>query len=319
MDVFFYEAFNEEVEALRSVIGDRFTCDFSALTIQECGHLESPSRIISIRTQSIIPPAWGATLEGVLSRSTGYDHLQRYRSVISNPLPLGYLEEYSTRAVAEHAVMITMALLRGLPKQIKQFSQFDRNGLTGTECQGTNLLVVGVGRIGGEIVRIARALGFRVRGVDIVPGKHDVEYVGRESGIAWADVIVCSMNLTDENRKYFDYDLLKKGKKGSLFVNVARGEHAPLADLDRLLSEGHLAGIGLDVFEEEGIVAAALRNPDKAATPLIPIINRLQMHPNVVLTPHNAFNSREALKRKAEQSVGQIEHLRKTGSFLCQL
>lgn len=319
MDVFFYEAFDEEVEAIQSVVGPEFTFGHTSSTIQEIGHAEPPAGIISIRTQSILPPQWADTLRAVLSRTTGYDHLIQYRSAISNPLPLGYLEAYSTRAVAEHAMMATMALLRGLPKQMRQFPYFDRNGLTGVECLGKNLLVVGVGRIGSEIVKLARGLGFTVKGVDIVTGKHDVEYMERESGVRWADIIVCSMNLTEENKGYFGYDFLKMGKKGLFFVNVARGEHAPLADLDRLLSEGHLAGIALDVFEDEGMVASALRNPKLSPTHLLPIVNRLLMYSNVVLTPHNAFNSQEALRRKAEMSVAQIRQFRETGSFSWQV
>jgi phosphoglycerate dehydrogenase-like enzyme len=65
-------------------------------------------------------------------------------------------------------MLLMMALLRKLPRQIEQFSHFERNGLTGAECLNKNLLVVGVGRIGSEIVRIGQGLGMNVTGVDIV-------------------------------------------------------------------------------------------------------------------------------------------------------
>jgi D-lactate dehydrogenase len=316
MHVYFYEAFEEEMNLLRSLLGRDLAYEFTSSTIQETRHKKPLARLISIRTQSIVPPSWAEELDGVLSRSTGFDHLLAYESQIKKQLPLGYLEEYSTRAVAEHAIMMTMALLRKLPQQMRQFGVFDRDGLTGAECSGKNLLVVGVGRIGSEIVKIANGLGFAVKGVDIVPNKPEVIYVPREEGIPWADVIVCAMNLTKRNEGYFSYDLLKSGRKGCVFVNVARGEHSPLAGLKRLLDERHLAGVGLDVFEEEGTLAVALRNPASPPTPEVTLISQLLARPNVLLTPHNAFNTQEALQRKAAMSVEQIRHFMKHRDFV---
>jgi D-lactate dehydrogenase len=316
MHVYFYEAFEEEMNLLRSLLGRDLTYEFTSSTIQETRHKKPLARLISIRTQSIVPPSWAEELDGVLSRSTGFDHLLAYETQIKKQLPLGYLEEYSTRAVAEHAIMMTMALLRKLPQQMRQFGVFDRDGLTGAECSGKNLLVVGVGRIGSEIVKIASGLGFAVKGVDIVPNKPEVIYVPREEGIPWADVIICAMNLTKQNEGYFGYDLLSRARKGCIFVNVARGEHSPLSDLKRLLDERHLAGVGLDVFEEEGTLAVALRNPASPPTPEVTLISQLLARPNVLLTPHNAFNTQEALQRKAAMSVEQIRHFMKHRDFV---
>jgi D-lactate dehydrogenase len=319
MDVYFYEAFQDETNTLMSLLGSECTYGFASETIQETGHHDPPARLISIRTQSSIPVEWGGKIDGVISRSTGYDHLIAYRSQLRSPLPLGYLEEYATRAVAEHALMLTMALLRKLPQQMRQFPFFNREDLTGTECEGKNLLVVGVGRIGSEIVKVAKGLGFLVKGVDIVPDKPDVAYVSKEEGILWADVIVCAMNLTEENRGYFNYELLSRAQKGSTFVNIARGEMSPLGDLERLLSEARISGLGLDVFEEEESLGAALRNPGSTLTPQAAQVDRILTYPNVILTPHNAFNSQEALQRKSELTVQQIRHFFKHRDFLWKL
>jgi len=316
MNIYFYEAFEEEAETLRSILRDELAYDLTGKTIQEMGHNQPPAPLISIRTQSKIPIEWADKLDGILSRSTGYDHLIAYRKQTQSVLPLGYLEEYSTRAVAEHAILLAISLLRKLPRQIRQFPTFNRDGLTGSECLGKNLLVVGVGRIGGETVRIARGLGFEVKGVDIVPNKSDVAYVSKQEGIAWADVIVCAMNLTDENRGYFSYELLKTAKKGCIFVNIARGEHASMEGLTRLLREGRLDGVGLDVFEDEGNLATGLRSEVTTSTPATRIITDLLAHPNVLLTPHNAFNSREAVQRKAAMSVEQIRYFLRHRDFI---
>jgi D-lactate dehydrogenase len=319
MDIFFYEAFEDEASTLKSLLGSEFTYGFAPETIYEAGHREPPARLISIRTQSTVPAEWTAQLDGILSRSTGYDHLITFSSKTKGRVPLGYLEEYATRAVAEHALLLAMALLRKLPQQIRQFPFFNRENLTGSECEGKNLLVVGVGRIGSEIVKVAKGLGFVVKGVDLVPDKAGVAYVSKEEGIHWADVIICAMNLTEENRGYFDYELLSRAKKGSTFVNIARGEMSPLGDLEQLLSDDRISGLGLDVFEDEGSLGAALRNPGSAATPQAAQVNRILSYPNVVLTPHNAFNSREALQRKSELTVQQVRHFLKHRDFLWKI
>ena len=315
-DIYFYEAFDDESEEIGSLLGSTISCEFTSETVQEAGHLIPPARLISIRTQSVVPPAWADQLDGILSRSTGYDHLVSYSKLIKKRLPLGYLEEYASRAVAEHAILMTMALMRKLPQQLRQFPTFHREGLTGTECEGKHLLVVGVGRIGKEIVAIGKGLGFITKGLDIVPDKPEVVYVSKETGIPWAHVIINAMNLTPENRGYFNEALFHAAKPGLFFVNVARGEHSPLADLRRALDQGLLAGVGLDVFEDEGTIGSALRNRGATNREIAASIDELLSYPNVLFTPHNAFNSREALRGKAALTVEQIKHFLKHQDFL---
>lgn len=315
MDVYFYEVFEEEARLISDLIGNKLKFGLTDKTIQESGHQEPPAAIISVRTQSVIPVEWQDRLQAVLSRTTGFDNLKAYRKSITAPVALGYLEEYATRAVAEQAVLLMMALLRKLPEQMEKFKKFNRDGLTGCEALGRSLLVVGVGRIGGEIVRIAEGLGMEVRGVDIVRRHDFVNYVERDEGLKWADVVICAMNLTEENYHYFNYELLKKCRPGVIFINIARGEHAPLSDMLRLMKEGHLGGLGLDVFEDEPAVGTALRtgtveNSDKAA-----LVAELLKFPNVILTPHNAFNTREALEWKVRFSVEEIFYFLEQGKF----
>lgn len=306
MDVFFYEVFEEEAKALMELLGNSITYDYTPETIQEASHFAPPAHIISIRTQSIVPASWGDKINGILSRSTGYDHLTEYLAKIQKPLPCGYLEEYATRAVAEQAIMLMMTLLRKLPQQIRQFSSFNRDGLTGMECAGKNLLIVGVGRIGSAIASIAHGFGMNVKGVDLVVRHHHIDYIDKIEGIRWADIMICAMNLTRENTGYFSHDLLRHCKKGIIFINIARGEHAPVADLLKLLQEGQLGALGLDVYENESTIAVSLRNHTANHSREAEIIRKMMNHPNVVLTPHNAFNTQEAIKRKVQFTVEQI-------------
>ncbi len=315
-DVFFYEAFEEEAAELRRFLKPGVSAGFTAKTIQEQGDAEPPARIISIRTQSEIPAAWAGTMSALLSRSTGYDHLKAYREKTGSRVPCGYLPKYCTRAVAEQAMLLWMALLRRLPVQTRQFARFHRDGLTGRECEKKTLLVVGVGNIGIEIVRVGAGLGMDVLGVDLVRRHADVTYVPIEEGLPRADVVVCAMNLTGENRGYFGRERWRQAKRGAVFVNIARGELAPAQDLERALHEGVLSGVGLDVYENETELSVSLRAGRLPADPPGQAVLNLKSRPDVILTPHNAFNTREAVERKSEQAVQQVCEFLGKGSFI---
>lgn len=318
MKVFFYEAFAEEEQLLRKHLPDDFEPTFVRETIQEHGRSPTPpAEIISVRTQSDIPAQWAPHLRAVLARATGYDQLLDWQErTRADKVALGYLPLYCARAVAEQAALLWLALLRKLPRQMQQFRKFQRDNLTGSEAEGKTLVVYGVGHIGYEIVRIGRGLGMSVYGVDIEKRYDDVAYRTPEEILPHAQVLVAAMNLTTVNRAIFNEELLNKTPRGCIFVNVSRGELSPATTLLKLLEEGHLGGVGLDVFNEEQNLAHGLRGASYEKTPEIAAIAPLLKHPNSLLTPHNAFNTREAVDRKAFQSVEQLLHLRKTSHFL---
>ena len=316
MDVFFYEAFAEETEYLQQYLPPGITAGFSRKTVGEHDFAEPPARLISIRTQSTIPASWATKLAGILTRSTGYDHLEKYQGQGNYNLPCGHLPPYCSRAVAEQAMLLWTALLRNLPGQLENFAGFNRDGLTGWECEHKTLLVVGVGNIGYEVVKIGQGLGMKVIGVDIVESHPLVKYVTIDQGLSQADIIVCAMNLTVDNRNYFNYHLLKQARPGVIFVNISRGQQSSAADLLRLLDEDHLGGVGLDVFNHESELANSLR--DGRGSDDEEVINTLELagRPNVICTPHNGFNTHEAISRKAKLSIEQIDHFLRKGEFL---
>ena len=316
MDVFFYEAFAEETEYLQQYLPPGITAGFSRKTVGEHDFAEPPACLISIRTQSTIPASWATKLAGILTRSTGYDHLAKYLEQGNYNLPCGYLPPYCSRAVAEQAMLLWTALLRNLSGQSKSFASFNRDGLTGWECEHKTLLVVGVGNIGYEVIKIGQGLGMQVLGVDIVEKHSVVKYASIDQGLSVADIIVCAMNLTAANKYYFNYHLLKQARSGVVFVNISRGELSPSADLLRLLDENHLGGVGLDVFNHESELADSLRDgrysDDEEVANTLELVGR----PNVICTPHNAFNTHEAIARKSKLSIEQISHFLKNGEFI---
>ena len=318
-DAFFYEAFAEEAERLRHhADAANLSIGFTSQTIQESGHEAPPAPVVSIRTQSVLPIAWAASAKGILSRSTGYDHLSAYRAACGPACPqLGYLPLYCVRAVAEQAMLLWTALLRKLPWQFDQFGEFRRDHLTGRENPGKSLALFGVGNIGYEIWRIATSLGMIVQGVDPVRRHPDVAYAPADKALAEADVVVCSMNLTNSNRGYFSAERLAIAKRRPILVNVARGEFTPTAALEAALDAGSLSGVALDVYNDEPSLAIALRTGNRSLlTPDNLALLRLRDRKNVLLTPHNAFNTAEAVERKSEQSIRTLLHFSRHGSFL---
>jgi D-lactate dehydrogenase len=155
-----------------------------------------------------------------------------------------------------------------------------------------------------------------VRGVDLAPRYDGVDYCQIEEGLPWADIVVCAMNLTEINRGYFGYERLKQAPVGVVFVNVARGELSPSTDLLRLVDEGHLSGLGLDAYDHESALAVALRTGQPSGDEQVKATLSLTEKDHVILTPHNAFNTVEAVARKSEQSIQQLQHFMETGKFL---
>ncbi|MDX1519506.1 MAG: hydroxyacid dehydrogenase, partial [Gammaproteobacteria bacterium] len=155
-DAVLYEVFSEEEDAIRLAWPDAPFLLICRGTIQEEQHDAPPARVISIRTQSMIPEDWCPSLEAILTRSTGYDHLIPFRD---KRIGLGYLPEYCARSVAEHAFLLWTALLKKLPAQMECFKSFNRSGITGSELLDKKILVIGVGRIGVQIARLAMATG----------------------------------------------------------------------------------------------------------------------------------------------------------------
>ncbi len=315
MRVFFYEAFEEEQAALRRHLDASVDAQFTWKTIQEHGDTSPPADVISMRTQSVIPHAWAGDLRGILSRSTGYDHLQRYRQETGVDVPCGYLPLYCARAVAEQAMLLWTALLRRLPRQREQFRDFHRDGLTGGECAGRTLLVVGVGNIGYQVARIGRGLDMHVLGVDIEQKHEDVNYVSIDEGLRRADVIVCAMNLTTENTGYFNTQRLARARHGAILVNISRGECSPPGPLREMLEQGRLGGLALDVFDHESALADVLRSGASSDDPVVAELLALAERDDVIFTPHNAFNTAEAVERKSEDSAVQCRHFAEYGTF----
>ncbi|MEI6423536.1 MAG: NAD(P)-dependent oxidoreductase [Lentisphaerota bacterium] len=323
----FYEAFEEEERILRNVLPKEFKYLFTWKTIQESGHEVPPAKIISTRTQSRFPVEWADKLTAIITRSTGYDHVADYLLQTRASVAAAYLPEYAARPVAEQALMMWTALLRNLTVQRKSFETFHRDGLTGREIRKRRITVIGVGRIGEEIVDIAHGLKMKILGIDIKPRtemekQYGLKYVSLKEGLENADIAVCALPLTELTRGMLNYKTLKAMPGNSIFINVGRGEVSPSQDLLKLSDEGILAGIGLDVYDFEKELASVLRDGTDLsklkpeARKSVAAVLKLMKNQNVILTPHNAFNTEESVERKSLRTAENLAAFLKTGKFL---
>ncbi len=315
IDVKFYEVFEEEEREIKRFLPKGIRAQFTPKTVQEDGKKRPPAELISIRTQSEVPLEWTGGIKGILARSQGYDRLLAFQRELSNDIAYGYLGNYCARAVAEQAILVMMALMRKLKKQTQQFDSFARDGLTGKECKGRHVLVIGVGNIGSEIVDIAKGLNMHVRGVDIAPTLRSIDYVSLSEGLAWAEVVFCALPLTKQTEGMLDRAAFQEAEPGLIFINIGRGEISPMADLKELLGGGVLAGIGLDVYPQEGVMADSLRAGQGDKTPEGRIILKLARDERVIFTPHNAFNTTEALEQKASLTAAAVVSYLKNKTF----
>jgi len=315
IDVMFYEVFKEEEALMRRYMPDSIKADFTSKTIQAHGTNEMPVGLISIRTQSRIPSEWAKKLKGILTRSAGYDHLGEYLKITKVDIACGYLPKYCARAVGEHSIMVAFSLMRKLKNQLGAFDAFHRDDLTGTELLNKTILIIGVGNIGMQIMDIAKGLKMDVIGVDIDHKTDEIPFVPLEKGLPRADVIICAVPLTDSTRNMLNYNVLRNIKRGAILVNIARGEITPTEDLKRLIAEGILGGVALDVYEEESRLADYMRAKAGKKDRTIETILELKEYENVIFTPHNAFNTAESVERKAQQSMEAISAFLKTNVF----
>ncbi|MCJ7622909.1 MAG: D-2-hydroxyacid dehydrogenase [Anaerolineaceae bacterium] len=189
------------------------------------------------------------------------------------------------RPLAEYVIMTMLTHYKGLLLILDQQRDSSWQRMAGTDLEGRTLAVVGLGRIGRETARMARALGMKVVGTDLYPNPESVDQFFELENIRemlpLADVVVLSVPHTPDTEKMIAEKEFAAMQKGAYFINIARGAVVDELELIKALESGQLAGAALDVFEKE---------PLPAESPLWRM-------PNVIVSPHSASTSdRENLR-----------------------
>lgn len=313
------ESFHEEEAQARQLWGKRIPIEFYRMPLQEIAdEAFVPGTVVAIRTHSKMLSSQKNQIVGVVTRSTGYDHIGNQYTEI----PTGYLPDYATRAVAEYNLMAGLNLLRQSSEAQEAVDSFKRSGLTGRELQNLTVGIVGVGRIGQETARIFSVLGCELLGHDKVKDKSWADSVGLSYTslhrlFEQSRLVILALPFTKETFGLIELSHLERMPEGGYLVNSGRGEVVRNRDLFRALNDGPLSGLALDVFNREDTLSSHLRSERRPGTnsPEISAAMELLSDSRVVATPHNAFNTGEALTKKVKRTLESFRKFEKSGQF----
>lgn len=245
----------------------------------------------------------------VALRSAGYNHVD-LAAAARFGLPIVRVPEYSPYAVAEHAVGLVLALNRKIHRasaRVREWN-FSLEGLVGFDLHGKTVGLVGTGKIGRAAARIFHGFGCHVMAYDLRPdaelvGSLGVEYVELETLYRQADVISLHVPLTPATRHMLDERSLGQLKHGAIIINTGRGALIDSRALLSALKSGKIGAAGLDVYEEEeGVFFRDLSDQVLQDD----VLARLITFPNVLVTSHQAFLTKEALANIAETTLANI-------------
>jgi D-lactate dehydrogenase len=256
----------------------------------------------------------------VALRCTGFNNVD-VDSARELKLTVTRVPAYSPHAVAEHAIALLLTLNRKIHRAFNRVRElnFSLNGLVGFDLYGRTAGIVGTGKIGRITAQILRGFGMRVLAYDPFPNDDWAKQTGVEYAEALSvllrnsDVISLHTPLTPETYYTIRVETIELMKPGSILINVSRGALVDTKALIKALKSGHLAGVGLDVYEEEeGIffedLSGGVLHDDELA--------RLLTFPNVLITSHQAFLTGEALSEIAGTTVANILALACRTSFV---
>lgn len=256
------------------------------------------------------------SLKLVATRSTGYDHVD-VAECSRRGITVCNVPYYGENTVAEHTFALILALSRKVHEAFVRVraGNFSLEGLRGFDLKDKTIGVIGAGRIGLHVIRIARGFGMNALAYDVRRDPFLAEVLGfcyadLDILLAASDIITLHAPYTPKTHHLINRDNIRRVKPGAILINTARGGLVDTEALLEALDDGLLGGAGLDVLEGEEAIyeeSALLRDAVNPERLRIAIQNHLILKkPNVVFTPHNAFNSREALQRILDTTADNI-------------
>jgi D-lactate dehydrogenase len=332
----FVETESDTEEFYRAELADGYDLEFAAGLDEASPDIE----VLSVFVHSQVTADFIAArpvLRLIATRSTGYDHID-LAAAAARGITVCRVATYGENTVAEHSFALLLSLSRRLRESLAAYSSpnFSYQALRGFDLMGKVFGVVGTGRIGLHATRIARGFQMEVLAYDVktqplIAATFDFQYVPFEELLQRADVLSLYIPLTDETRHIINRATLARCKRGVILINTARGA---LVDTDALLEaleSGQCGGAGLDVLEDERVLqqdsaqiisgeiishiqrsgTSGEGEPIQRRERVEELRNlvrnsRLVERPDVIFTPHSAFNSREAVLRIAQETVRNI-------------
>lgn len=225
-------------------------------------------------------------------------------------IPVLRVPAYSPEAVAEHAMALILTLNRKTHKAYNRVREgnFSLERLMGFNLHGRKVAVIGTGNIGAAFCRILAGFGCRISAYDLYPSEAlketGVQYGNLEETLADADVVALHCPLTEQTNHLINAESLKLFKHGAMLINTSRGGLVDTKAVIEALKTGQLGALGLDVYEQEGKLFFQDRSEDVIQDDLI---TRLISFPNVLITSHQGFFTKEAMEQIARTTFGNLD------------
>ncbi len=258
------------------------------------------------------------SLKFIATRSTGFDHID-LEYCKEEGIKVSNVPSYGEHTVAEYAFALILNLSRRVYEayeNVRDEGDWSVKGLQGFDLKGKTIGVVGTGNIGRNSVKIAHGFGMNILAADVKPDEefakeYGLKYVELDELLSKSDIVTLHVPYLESTHHLINKDNIKKMKKGAYLINTSRGPVVETEALVKTLQEKHLGGAGLDVLEEEGItkdefgfLLAGGREEGDLKTV---IANHVLVDmPNVIVTPHNAFNTRSAWERILSTTVDNL-------------
>lgn len=237
-------------------------------------------------------------------RCAGYNNVDL--KAAAGGITVVHVPEYSPYAIAEHAMALLLTLVRKTHRAYNRTREynFNLNNLMGFDLHGKTVGVIGTGRIGRTFMELCRGFGMRILAYDPHPKENvPADYVSLERLCAESDIISLHCPLTKDTHHLIRRETLGWMKPGAYLINTSRGALIHAGDLLDAIRDRRIGGAGLDVYEEE----TELFYEDYSDTIINDeIITGLLSKPNVLVTSHQAFLTREALENIARVTVQNI-------------
>lgn len=254
-------------------------------------------------------------LKLIALRSVGVNHID-LEYCKKNNIAVVNSPNYGNITVAEFALGLLLDVSRKITDSYNEYKngKVTPNNLIGTELSGKTIGIVGLGAIGSAFAKIANALDMKILGYDKYEKeelKTKYEYVDFERLLKESDFISIHAPLTKENYHMFNEEAFKKMKNTAIIINTGRGELIDSQALYNALISKEIAGAGLDVLEKEETITdfdyiVGINRLDKLTLEQTIINSRLFQLDNVIITPHTAYNSKEAIQRILNTTMNNI-------------
>lgn len=254
----------------------------------------------------------------IATRSTGFDHID-LAAAQARGITVVNVPTYGENTVAEFAFALLLTLSRKIYDAYHRISEegsFSQEGLRGFDLKNKVLGVIGTGHIGQHVIRMANGFGMRVVAYDPfpkegLPGELGFSYAALDDVLAQADVITLHAPYNEHTHHLLNRQNMKRIKRGAYLINTARGGLVETVALVEALSTGQLAGAGIEVMEEEQLTGDKVslilaESPDREKLRTVLANQYFIDHPHVIMTPHNAYNTQEAVERILGTTIQNI-------------